>query len=199
MATRGEKGEGKMKYKNGSYYHGRWEDDVGHGEGTFVWSEGSWYSGGWKEDKLHGYGQFHWKDGCAYVGKYKEGKRSGVGTYYFKDGRKFCGNMSEGHLLTMKGQGTMTYTDGRFVEGQWNPTRLRDQKDRSKPSTASRQTPSGLGKIVWTDGSTYEGPHLDGVPHGSGGIFVSAEGDIQRGDFFYGACDAEKIKSTRKR
>jgi hypothetical protein len=99
----------------------------------------------------------------------------------------------------MKGQGTMTYKDGRFVEGQWNPTRLRDQKDRSKPSTASRQNPSGHGKIVWTDGSTYEGPHLDGVPHGSGGIFVSAEGDIQRGDFFYGACDAAKIKSTRKR
>ena len=196
----GEKhGEGKMNYKNGSYYHGHWEDDVGHGEGTFCWSEGSWYAGGWKEDKLHGYGQFHWKDGCAYVGKYKEGKRAGVGTYYFKDGRKFCGDMSEGHLLTMKGQGTMSYPDGRFVEGAWNATRLRDQRDRSKPSVASRATPSGHGKIVWTDGSTYEGPHLDGVPHGSDGIFITAAGDIQRGDFFYGACDAEKIKPTRKR
>ena len=196
----GEKhGEGKMKYVNGSYYHGEWESDVGHGNGTFFWSDGSWYSGGWKDDKLHGYGQFHWKDGCAYVGKYKEGKRVAIGAYYFRDGRKFTGDMSQGHLLTMKGQGSMSYTDGRFVEGYWNATRLRDQKDRAKPSVASREIPSGRGKIVWQDGSTYEGPHLDGVPHGSGGTFVSADGDIQQGDFFYGACDAAKIKSSRKR
>ena len=93
----------------------------------------------------------------------------------------------------MKGQGSMSYTDGRFVEGYWNATRLRDQKDRAKPSVASREIPSGRGKIVWQDGSTYEGPHLDGVPHGSGGTFVSADGDIQQGDFFYGACDAAKL------
>ena len=195
----GEKcGEGKLVTVDGSWYHGMWKNDVGHGEGTYHWSDGSWYTGGWKHDKLHGYGEFHWAEGSAYVGKYDDGRRVGMGTYTFDDGRSFTGDMTMEHSMTIQGKGTMTYPDGRLVEGLWSRTLLRKQPDRTKPSTPSEETPSGKGKIVWTDGSTYDGPHLDGVPHGAGGCFVAADGGIQQGDFFYGACEAPKIKEKRR-
>ena len=114
----------------------------------------------WKDDKLHGYGQFHWKDGCAYVGKYKEGKRVAIGAYYFRNGTKFTGDMS---------QAIFDYERARQHELYRRSIRRRvlecdkaaRSKDRAKPSVASREIPSGRGKIVWQDGST-EGHHLDG-------------------------------------
>jgi len=70
-------GQGCMKHKDGSEYHGEWKDGEPHGAGKFQWaparhqkSPPACYEGNWSNGKLDGTGVMTWADGAKFTGTF---------------------------------------------------------------------------------------------------------------------------------
>ena len=133
--------------------------------------------------------------------KVRNNKFYGTGTYYFAPNTKFVfsGNVYSGQWKNgaKHGQGTYTWSDGEKYEGQWRGTRLGGVAEGNgiftwKDGTVytgqfSRKGPGkngkhGYGKIVFTDGRSFEGRWIDDLP--SDGILTGRTG--QRISLDYG-------------
>ena len=53
---KGKRISGALMCPDGSFYYGKWKDDLFHGQGTYTYPDKSTYEGEWKEGKKHGQG-----------------------------------------------------------------------------------------------------------------------------------------------
>ena len=75
-------GEGKMVWKNGAVYEGRWLDGKRHGRGSFTYPETSFhlsYVGDWEDDTKNGRGKMIEKEGHYSFGDFLSDERTGNG------------------------------------------------------------------------------------------------------------------------
>jgi hypothetical protein len=82
----GVKTEGKMTYKDGSTYLGKWFRGARHGRGTYTFLNGSVFFGEFRDDRMHGSGVLNWTNGSRYIGQWRNGVRHGLGKEFKSDG-----------------------------------------------------------------------------------------------------------------
>ena len=112
------------------------------------------------------------KDSIAITESYMQEQNAmelftGNGTKEFSNGT-YTGDLVRGYR---HGTGTMQYDDGGWYTGQWDN---------------GQKVGVGVGKIVYSNGSVYEGEFLDGQCHGTGKITYSTsavyEGGFKNGE-----------------
>jgi hypothetical protein len=133
---------------------------------TTTYDDGRVYTGQRNgKGKIEGKGLMTWPNGDRYDGMWKKGLMDGEGTYtYATAGYSYSGQWSKGFI---KGHGTFRFNNGNVMEGDW---------------TAMG---TGTGYLVFADGTRYDGPFVNGAPHGQG-IKVWANGDRYEGQFVMG-------------
>ena len=154
-------GKGNLTFPNGSSYNGTWTDDV-MTDGTFSFArddpaERDFYIGDLSEGHLQpeGHGVLAWKDGSVYDGQFEGGYMWGDGTLTYSNGSKLEGNWL---MNRQNGLGRLTFAQndpfGRdFYNGEFRDNEI-----------------NGLGKLVWKNGDVYEGRFELGIRSGNGTI-----------------------------
>ena len=56
-------GYGVLYWKDGSYYSGKWSEDMKEGEGTLFYANGDIYTGQWVKEKKTGDGKYMYSAG----------------------------------------------------------------------------------------------------------------------------------------
>ena len=132
---------------------------------TTTYDDGRVYTGQRNgKGKIEGKGLMTWPNGDRYDGMWKKGMQDGEGTYYWANGLVYSGEWKKNYI---KGHGTFRFPNGNVMEGDW---------------TAMG---TGTGSLVWPDGTRYDGPFINGAPHGQG-VKVWANGDRYEGAFSMG-------------
>ncbi len=168
-------GIGIMIYSNGNY-EGELKDDIRNGKGKYVWKDGSIYEGEWKDGKKWGNGKMIYKRGDVYEGEFKNSFRDGSGKMIFANGDAFEGEWKEDRK---KGNGKMIFEGGNIWEGVWG------------------EDNAITGKIIWRSCSHvyYEGEWLDdilGVNEGRGKL-IYTNGSFYEGDVFLTSAEGKGI------
>ena len=109
----------------------------------------------------HGRGRLEYAAGRWYEGEWKQGRWTGQGRLSNGDGDLYEGELRNDHK---HGQGTMRFADGRVFVGEYVNGQMTE------------------GKMIYQDGSTYEGGWADGMRHGRGKC-VFTDGSIYEGEF----------------
>ncbi|XP_044919500.1 MORN repeat-containing protein 1 isoform X1 [Mustela putorius furo] len=160
--------QGKLLFKDGSYYEGEFVDGEITGEGCRLWaSSGDTYSGQFVLGEPQGYGLMKYKAGGHYEGELTHGLREGHGHLVDQDGQAYWGSF---HNNKRHGQGHMVFRNGDKYEGDW----VRDQRQghgvlfRADGSTYKGQWHgdvfSGLGQLTHCSGAVYRGMWINGRP-----------------------------------
>ena len=114
----------------------------------------------------HGRGRLEYAAGRWYEGEWKHGRWTGQGRLSNGDGDLYEGELRNDHK---HGQGTMRFADGRVFVGEYVNGQMTE------------------GKMIYQDGSTYEGGWADGMRHGRGKcVFTDEsiyEGEFREGEF----------------
>ena len=133
---------------------------------TTTYDDGRVYTGQRSgKGKIEGKGLMTWPNGDRYDGMWKKGVFEGEGTYtWAAQGYSYTGQWSKGYI---KGHGTFRFNNGNVMEGDW---------------TAMG---TGTGYLLFPDGTRYDGPFVNGAPHGKG-IKAWANGTRYEGDFIQG-------------
>ena len=165
-----------MTYADGSFYEGEWKDRLRHGKGTYKY--GGTYNDGENRD--------------VYKGEWKDNSRHGKGKLIYKDGSFYEGTWEDGMPRHGKGTykygGTYNYGENRDVyEGEF-----RDGKFH------------GQGKLIYKDGSVYEGTWENGMPRNGKGTYKETFGRVYEGAFVDGkrhgkVKEVRRFKSLRRR
>ena len=158
--------------------------DCVNGEGTYSFSDDMKYIGEFQLGQFHGQGTLL-SYGDKYVGEFKEGNYHGDGILTYSNGDKYVGEFQLGQF---HGQGTFTDSNGNVKEGRWthNVLEIKKAKTKNYESTnvvaENKKTKIEViecyeeewwgdcvrGKIIYADGSKYEGELKDGKRHGKG-------------------------------
>jgi hypothetical protein len=132
-------GVGRMRYRDGSYYKGGWNEGTKHGkcvelspdgvvfEGEYNageregyanvdYGDGSHYSGYLMRGEFNSFGIFEWANGKRYEGEWKSGLFHGKGSMKYPNGDKYCGDFVNG---LKEGTGTFTWASGPSYKGKW--------------------------------------------------------------------------------
>ena len=67
-------GQGIIKFSNGDFFRGNFENGLRNGQGTLEFSDGGVFHGNWKNGKRHGQGTLTHSDGRVDEGIWKNGK-----------------------------------------------------------------------------------------------------------------------------
>ena len=114
----------------------------------------------------HGKGRLEYAAGRWYEGEWKHGRWTGQGRLSNGDGDLYEGELRNDHK---HGKGTMRFADGRVFVGEYVNGQMTE------------------GKMIYQDGSTYEGGWADGMRHGRGKcVFTDEsiyEGEFREGEF----------------
>ncbi|XP_058160595.1 MORN repeat-containing protein 1 isoform X2 [Dasypus novemcinctus] len=144
-------GHGKLLFKDGSYYEGKFVDGEITGQGRRYWaSSGNTYAGEFVLGEPHGHGTMWYKAGGHYEGAFSHGAREGHGLLVDPRGQAYRGAF---HSNKRHGHGHMLFQNGDTYEGNW----VLDQRQ-------------GHGVLRCADGSTYEGQWHCDVRSGQGGL-----------------------------
>ncbi|KAF3820408.1 hypothetical protein GH733_015917 [Mirounga leonina] len=161
-------GQGKLLFKDGSYYKGEFVDGEITGKGCQLWaSSGNTYSGQFVLGEPQGHGIMKYKAGGRYEGEFSHGLREGHGHLVDQDGQAYWGSF---HENKRHGRGHMVFRNGDKYEGDW----VRDQRQghgvlcRADSSTYEGQWHSdvfsGLGNMTHCSGAVYHGMWINGHP-----------------------------------
>ena len=111
----GKRKEGKITWKDGSYYDGFFENDKFSGFGKYNWGNKRYYEGEWKEGKMNGKGKLTFLDGSYYEGEFLNGKKNGQGKYVWEENKFYIGGWKDD-----KQNGKGTYNKfGKETIGFW--------------------------------------------------------------------------------
>ncbi|XP_059756606.1 MORN repeat-containing protein 1 isoform X5 [Balaenoptera ricei] len=159
-------GQGKLLFKDGSYYEGEFVDGEITGEGCRHWAlTGNTYTGQFVLGEPQGHGVMKYKAGGRYEGELFRGLREGQGHLVDADGQAYWGSF---HDNKRHGQGRMVFRNGDEYEGDW----VRDQRQ-------------GHGTLRRADGSIYEGQWHGDVFSGQGSM-AHCSGGVYRGVWING-------------
>ena len=150
--------------------------------------DGSQYIGAVADGKMEGFGVLV-KSGEVYIGTFHESKPNGFLKLY-KNGKLYYeGNWKDG---AFNGEGTLYKEDGSIKTGDWVAGRLSQTLvDVQLPQGhyygyAKDGKPDGLGKIDYTNGTSYQGKWETGLWEGEG-LYIS------NNDSVYGVWQKGKI------
>ncbi|XP_059756753.1 MORN repeat-containing protein 1 isoform X7 [Balaenoptera ricei] len=121
-------GYGVYVYPNSFFrYEGEWRGSRKHGQGKLLFKDGSYYEGEFVDGEITGEGCRHWAltgqghlvdaDGQAYWGSFHDNKRHGQGRMVFRNGDEYEGDWVRDQR---QGHGTLRRADGSIYEGQWH-------------------------------------------------------------------------------
>ena len=163
-------GVGKMIYERSDQYYGNWKDGKKEGRGTMTYHNYNdpnimdIYNGEWKDDKKEGSGTMKYNtkyyetlpDTFYYEGKWKNDKEHGKGINIWSNGDYYKTTWENGEADT-RGILKMELETGDIYEGEVHNYELGDWEPK---------LPNGKGKMIYTDGSVYDGEWENGVPQG---------------------------------
>ncbi|XP_027454540.2 MORN repeat-containing protein 1 isoform X5 [Zalophus californianus] len=119
-------GQGKLLFKDGSYYEGKFVDGEITGEGCRLWAssghghlvdrDGQAYWGSFHENKRHSRGHMVFRNGDKYEGDWVRDQRQGHGVLCRADGSTYEGQW---HSDVFSGLGNMTHCSGAIYHGMW--------------------------------------------------------------------------------
>ena len=134
-------GKGKMTYKNGNVYEGRWEKGKCTEGKITLWNKDI-YEGEFKNGLMYGNGKMTYENGEVYDGQWINNCYNGKGKMTYENGDIYEG---EWQWKTKHGTGKMIYNTGEIYEGSW-----------------SQDVISGYGKMTFSPGYTYQGWWFNG-------------------------------------
>ncbi len=163
---------------------------------TVELQDGMVYTGELNDGKIEGMGKLTVNGKVRFVGEFSDGSPEGGGIIFGDDGSFIIGGWHDGNL---SGYGIVKEKDS-FKRRYWKDGEVIGEKPEiEKPKYIAYSNgyylgevvngiPSGNGKYVWKNGSTFEGTWVDGEVNGSGiltfpnnmGFFVGYWEDGQR-------------------
>jgi len=181
-------GRGKHTYSNGVTYEGTFEHGERHGKGIITDQFGAVSESHWQHGKQHGLCTILHANGKSFHGIYEHGKLiSGRGLLRsFQQGALFEGEWIAGkkqgpfivtyntietftgiyeNNIAVSGVGTLKSRNGASMTGTWTDGRI-----------------NGMGKLVYPDGSVYEGELVQNIKHGKG-MWRSSRGAYYSGSW----------------
>ncbi|EFC46511.1 predicted protein, partial [Naegleria gruberi] len=198
---------GKLVYVTGEQYEGKFIDDLPDDDnGVFRFANMSVYTGQVKKGQLTGVGELKYKDGGIYKGSFVNGKREGKGSFEFYEGnqkvRHYDGDWEND---SMSGQGTLINTTiqqvytGQFKNNVYHGQGIFNFQTRSLEFEGDMidSRKNGFGKLVYSDGSYYEGQFNNDEMTGTGS-FVDSD-RVYNGQFVKSLFHGKgKLKATFK-
>jgi len=173
-------GPGKLIWDNGGQWEGDFQNDIPwEGSGTIYSKDSNGftlrYEGEYKNGKRNGFGKREYAR-CVFEGQWVDGTRNGPGKLTWNDGGQWEGDFKDNS--PWNGSGTI------YIQKS-NEERLRfdgEHKDGKRTGFGKMQYPDcvyegqwvndqrqGSGKLIWHDGSQWEGNFLNDTPwNGSG-------------------------------
>ena len=109
-------GNGKMKYKNGDIFDGKFNLGYRNGNGKMEYQNGDIFDGNWYLDNRSGNGNLKKKNGDIIIGEWIDDELEN-GTIIYKNGNKYEGKLSSSELPN--GDGKMEYQNGDIFYGEW--------------------------------------------------------------------------------
>lgn len=119
-------GKGLLRYKNGDFYSGSFEDGYRSGKGHYKSITDGWeYNGEWYDDEMEGKGTYRNNNGDRYKGSFSDNYYEGYGVmHYHADSTsypsstpaRYYGEWSEDDYI---GYGIMFYQDSSYKSGIW--------------------------------------------------------------------------------
>jgi len=192
-------------YKDGSIHEGKNDSDTGfpHGNGKAVYASGASYVGGFVHGRRHGYGEYYYSDEStllSYKGHWNKGSENGLGETIWRDegyeswgGRFVKYHFGEYKSGSMTGQGSYLDSErsiiyqGGLLKGERHGQGFVVAFDGDSLFSLNGNFRNGLangqGKIIYSDGSTYEGGFLDGDYHGLGILTDDLSSSVKHGLF----------------
>ena len=155
-----EDGKGIFKYSNGDIYEGTYRGGLKDGKGTYTIPDGTTYTGEYLYGQMYGKGILTTPSGDTYSGNYIDGKLDGKIIY-------FNSEKNENYI--------QIYKNGTLISST-------KKNNISKTGCVSGDCKNGYGKVIFKDGTVYEGTFLNGLCHGKGKI-TWANGDSYKGDW----------------
>jgi hypothetical protein len=199
----------KIMFQDGSYYEGSYSNHRRHGLGTCWYPNGEFYEGQWSSDKRVGRGKMKFLNGAQYKGQFIGDQADGNGQYEDAGSNLFQveqGAEREGRdtgcIINERLQNLCSvafangdYFKGIFKDGKPNGGGQMFYKASVKSSvTGVEFEPAqyfghfrngkreGHGKMVWADGSNFEGYWKDDERK-EGTMVMAATGTVYRGKF----------------
>ena len=140
-------GEGKVTWANGNSYEGDFVDGKSTGNGRYTWPDGSQYTVEHNAEDGASKGVFILANGSRHEDETGDGVRISKSEFILANGDRYKG-VSIGDELT--GKGVLTAFNGAWrFEGDFIDGKL-----------------SGLGKKIWSHGTSQEGRYVDGLYRG---------------------------------
>lgn len=175
--------EGKKTDSNVNMFYGAFSpDDI------ITMDDGSRYVGTLVNDKMEGFGVLV-KSNEIYIGTFHESKPNGFLKLYRNGKLYYEGDWKDG---AFNGEGTLYKEDGSIKTGNWIEGRLSQTLvDEQLPQGhyygyTKDGKPDGLGKMNYTNGTSYQGKWKTGFWEGEG-LYISAN------DSVYGIWEKGKI------
>jgi len=158
-------GEGLIRYSDGSWYEGSFEDGEFSGWGIYCDSKGNKTETDWRygEESENDTVYKTYVNGDEYEGEIIHGEFS-FGVYKWSTGAVYDGHWADN---LRNGEGKMVYPEGDVYTGNW--------KDGF---------PHGYGEKIFVDGSKYFGNWEKGEMHGKGKL-IFKENDYYEGEFSF--------------
>lgn len=217
--TRRRHGLGILVNRDGSIYHGFFQDGDFGGFGRMVSQKGILYEGNWDgqflkkqakivcpgsaktyegqvlENRPHGEGKFKWPEGHFYEGLFERGQREGCGTALWPDGTVYTGEFANDRI---HGTGNYKGADGEEYEGQWLHSKphgkgLHSYAGNKYTGQFVSGERSGYGEMKWADGRVYNGFWEFGKYEGRG-TEETVDGELRTGIWSNGLLQREQKK-----
>ncbi len=154
-------GTGQIKLEDKTVYEGRFRLGLLEGHGFITTPEGKTYKGLYLKNKLEGSGSITSTSGSSATGLFKDGKLYGEVMIIFKTGSKFTGIFKDGEYAK---DGVLSFPNN--ISGKCLAGNCID----------------GIGTLIISDGSSYQGGFKDCRKHGNG-VFTSPDGAVYKGEY----------------
>ncbi|XP_059757132.1 MORN repeat-containing protein 1 isoform X13 [Balaenoptera ricei] len=176
-------GYGVYVYPNSFFrYEGEWRGSRKHGQGKLLFKDGSYYEGEFVDGEITGEGCRHWAlTGNTYTGQFVLGEPQGHGVMKYKAGGRYEGELFRG---LREGQGHLVDADGQAYWGSFHDNKRHGQGrmvfrdsgtvtcsvDRAAWPTAPGASTEGCGSMAtpWVRSALPSTSHRD-HDFGSGG------------------------------
>jgi hypothetical protein len=124
-------GYGKMTYKNGDIFEGKWDMNIKDGKGKMTYTNGDVYEGELLlNNKKSGEGKMIYTNGDVYEGEWHMDKKDGEGKMTYKNGQVYEG---EWRTDEKHGKGKLTSSDGAIIfDGKWVNDKEQTMSRRAK-------------------------------------------------------------------
>jgi hypothetical protein len=165
VKTVSEKKNGVAKWvdEEGNIFDGTWENDILI-KGIITYYDGSVEQGEFNEEELNGKGKCSYKDDDGELiveeGEFLDGNLI-KGTINWENGSKSEGEFNEDGL---NGNGIITFSDGSFKKGTFK----------------NGEFIEGIVKMIYDDGTIYEGGMKEEIYHGQGKQILP-DGNVEEG------------------